>query len=388
MLLPLLASSGCLYLDGLNHQPSISIADGITSTNRGGMLTIHPIVNDREDGPKGVTVTYRMTLAGSTTPLDPRCDYDATAFGNDLSVRFFRAGIYEVTAIADDTEHGQAEASVMVTITDAPPVFADMSMIQQTSTPDACGYNPAGEFLTLSLAGSVSDADMTPAGCPTSESLSYTWRVTDWPGGAKPVLTAFDGTSCAPPTADSGKMLVVPKQDAQVCLKTDPLVVGSSGMYRVVLDVFDGKTTASTPPGAVEVHADEPPCITGVSPVAGSYVVDRTQLQLFDVEGAQDDRDHFVDGSIGFVWSVRRDSDATWTQVANWRIPSFQLDPSSFGVGEIVHVRVEAIDRSCTDPATCANVACDPSVAVCMVASCVTYPLKCAKWKTWDLELR
>src|SRR3954470_23761605 len=101
-LLPLLASSGCLYLDGLNHAPSIEIADGITSTNRGGTLTVHAMVDDPEDGPHGVIVTYEIFRAGTKVALDPQCDYDKMQFGTDLSLRLFRPGIYEVLATAND----------------------------------------------------------------------------------------------------------------------------------------------------------------------------------------------------------------------------------------------------------------------------------------------
>jgi hypothetical protein len=385
-LLPLLAASGCLYLDRLNHAPTISIADGITSTNRGGMLTVHPIVNDVEDGPKGVTVTYQMTVAGSTDPLDPQCDYDATLFGNDLSVRFFRAGIYEVKAIAADGQHAQAEASVMVTITDAPPVFSSNAAIQQTATRDACNYYPAGNPVTLTLDGSVTDGDMTPATCPGGETLTYTWTIKDWPAGsAMPTLGLFDGTNCPPAGAGSGKQVTVTSPTAQICLRTDPNVTGPTALYTVVLDVADGANKPIELMSSVAVYPNEPPCITGTNPVAGSYVVDRSQLQLFDVDGAVDDRDHFSDGTIGFVWSVRRDSDATWTEVPNWRLSTYQLDPSSFGVGETVHVRVEAVDQS-NLPAP--GTSCPSSTADCTVKSCITAPLTCHKWKTWDLELR
>jgi len=388
-LLPLLASSGCLYLDGLNHAPTISIADGITSTNRGGTLMVHPIVDDLEDGPAGVHVKYTLTVAGSTTPLDSLCDVESNQFGNDLSVRFFHAGIYQVTALAEDSQHGRAEASVMVTITDAAPKFADNSTIVQTSSRDGCNLNPAGATVTLGLMGSVADGDMLPPGCTNDEPLTYTWRISDWPGGAKPVLTAVDGVNCAAPTAASGTSLRVPTQSSQVCLTTDANIVGATAMYSVVLEVSDGTSTVVSAAGNIPVSADEPPCITGTNPVGGSYVVDRTQLQSFDVEGAVDDRDSFSDGSIGFVWSVRRDSDANWSIVPSYQYPTYQLDPSSYGVGEIVHVRVEAIDRTCKDPATCANMACAPSASDCIVPSCaVTLPNVCHKWKTWDLELR
>ena len=113
----------------------------------------------------------------------------------------------------------------MVTITDAPPAFDAKAMVEPTSTRNACDLNTAGDVVTLGLAGgSVADPDAAPhnVGCAPSETLTYTWRISDWPGGATPVLTAYDGSGCAAPTAGSGHTLAVPSASAQVCLWTDP----------------------------------------------------------------------------------------------------------------------------------------------------------------------
>jgi hypothetical protein len=240
----------------------------------------------------------------------------------------------------------------------------------------------------MQLMGSASDADLVPANCPGVETLHYTWNVRDGSGGAVTLTPLDSNGNCAAPTASSSKTLVVTSPMAQVCLNTDPSVAGGSA-YTVTLTVDDGNNnpTGGLTPLSVGVSADEPPCITGVAPEAGDYVVDRTQIQQFDVAGVIDDRDT-LGQQLGLVWSVRRDSDTTWTEVPNWRVPSYQLDLSSYGVGETVHVRVEAIDRTCTDPATCTNSACPTTTADCIVNSCVSMTDACHKWKTWDLELR
>ena len=141
----------------------------------------------------------------------------------------------------------------------------------------------------------------------------------------------------------------------------------------------------TSPVGDVPVGADEPPCITGTNPVAGSYVVDRTELQEFDVDGVVDDRDVFGTDGIGFQWSVWREADPTWRPVPSWTLSTYQLDVSSFGVGEKVRVRAEALDRTgaLVPPTTC-----PPDADDCVVASCASAPNACHKWKTWDLELR
>jgi len=390
-LMPLLASSGCLFLDDINHPPTVSIADGITTTNKGGVLTIHADALDPEDG-RNVSVAFELLDAVTLQPLDAQCDYDATTSGASYFVSFYRTGTFEITATASDSEHATAQAKVMVTITDAPPVFATKSMVRATSTRNACDLNAAGDVVTLVLAGpkavtepvSDADADAHHAGCAPSETLMYSWRISDFPGGAKPVLTAFDGSGCLAPTSASGLVLEVPTPGTQVCLWTDPMLVGMTAMYSLVLDVSDGTTTVSSPVGDVPVAADEPPCITGTNPVAGSYVVDRAQLQTFDVDGVVDDRDRFG-GGISFVWSVWREADPTWRTVPSWSLSSYQLDVSSFGVGEKVRVRVEAIDRT---GALASSAVCSPDADDCIVYSCASLPNVCHKWKTWDLELR
>jgi hypothetical protein len=392
-LVPLLMSSGCLFLDDINHAPTVTIADGITTTNKGGTLTIVAQPRDPEDGALGMKISFGVSAVDGAPLAD--CDYSTHQSGDGFDVTFFRAGTFRVTAVAEDSHPAiSSTASVMVTITDAKPAFVDKAKVVPTSLGDACHLYAAGDVVTLALSGptpgvpAVADADAgaraTIGDCAPSETLSYTWRISDWPGGAKPVLTAFDGLGCTAPTASSGTTLVVPDALTQVCLWTDPTLAAATAMYSVVLDVSDGTSTVTSPVGDVPVSTDEPPCITGTNPVAGSYVVDRSQLQEFDVDGVVDDRDRFDDG-ITFAWSVWRQTDPTWRPVPSWNLSTYQLDVSSFGVGEQVRVRVEALDRtmSAVAPAVCAVDADD-----CTVASCASMPDACHKWKTWDLELR
>jgi hypothetical protein len=74
-----------------------------------------------------------------------------------------------------------------------------------------------------------------------------------------------------------------------------------------------------------------------------------------------------------------------WRQVPSWPMSDYRLDVSSFGVGEKLRVRAEALDRTgARAPASVCAVDADD----CAVASCASAPEACHKWKTWDLELR
>lgn len=398
LLLPLV-TSGCLYLDSIDQPPAVSLpSDSLTTANKGGRLTVAPVYSDPDDDAAKLTVSVTVADAQSAAPLDPQCDYSIDPVGRAFAVTFYRVGIFQVTVTVSDPDHASNEASEMVTVTDALPAFTAGATIKQTSLRDLCGLNTAGDVLTLELAAPLAnepavadaDADAVKPGCTPRDVLAYTWRVSDAPGAAMPVLTRYDGSSCAPPTADSGPTLAVADPKEQVCLWTDPASADATTMYSVVLDVTDDASdpghTVTSPAGNIPVGADQPPCISGTEPIAGSWVVDRTELQEFIVDHVDDDRDPLVPMSLlTFAWSVWREDDPVWRDVPDWTLSNYQLDVSSFGVGEKVRVRVEAVDRTgARVPASSCPVDADD----CVVASCASAPNVCHKWKTWDLELR
>jgi hypothetical protein len=392
-LLPLLASSGCLFLDGINQPPTVSLDAGLSGTAsaiKGAAISLRYSISDDEANHETLVPQFDVEDAVTGDHLDPTCDYDGVTTATSYDIRFYIPGTFLVTATTRDRHGAQSNtSSVMVTISDAPPVFTSDAMVVPTSRRDWCNLNAAGDVITLALKGQVSDLDSTATsgylGCAAGETLTYTWRISAQPSGTKPVLTLYDGTACASPTAASGVTVVAPDATTQVCLWTDPMIVGATAMYSVALDVSDGTTTATSPVGDVPVGVDQPPCITGTDPIAGSYVVDRTQLQQFIVDGVADDRDVFGSSGISYAWSVWRESDPIWRAVPSWTMSTYQLDVSSYGVGEQVRVRVEAMDRT----GTLASAAiCPVDADDCIVTSCASSPNACHKWKTWDLELR
>ena len=153
-LLPLLASSGCLFLDSLNHDPTVTIAEQHHHDHtRARCSRSTPTATDPEDGATGVHVSFAVS-ARRRPAARSDCDYDGTAVGSNYEVTFYRTGIFEVTA----ARRGQAsraptEERVMVTITDAPPLFSDKAMVVPTSTRNACDLNAAGDVVTLALMG-------------------------------------------------------------------------------------------------------------------------------------------------------------------------------------------------------------------------------------------
>ncbi len=388
-LVPLAAASGCLYLDRINQPPVINnISANLTSTQKGVTVSVTVQASDDDDAPADLPVVFDVVDATTGAAVSGGCDFDAPDnMGRPrFDVTFLRTGIFTVEAQTHDHFNSpSSKASIVITITDAPPAFDSGSMIVPTSARNACNLNTAGDVLTLGFKGGVGDPDQFAGGsCGRGETLAYTWRITGMPSGARPVLTLNDGNGCLAPTAQSGLALAVDDYAKQVCLWTDANLPAGTAMYSVVLEATDGTSTVQSGTADIPVAADAPPCITGTNPVAGSYVVDRTQLQTFGVDSAVDDRDVFgsTDRPITFAWSVWRESDPAWRAVPSYTLASYTLDPSSFGVGEKVRVRVEAID-STGARATCAVAADD-----CIVTSCAVGAGSCHKWKTWDLELR
>ena len=74
-----------------------------------------------------------------------------------------------------------------------------------------------------------------------------------------------------------------------------------------------------------------------------------------------------------------------WRDALLYTGASYELDPSSIGVGEEVRVRVRAIDRAGLHDDVTSN--CDAD-GDCAVTSCSSGTTQCFVWKTWQFELR
>lgn len=387
---PLLVATGCLYTGTINKPPVVVSATlSETSTFKGSSVTVTASATDDEDA--AATLSYEFTVEATDGGAAARdCDYAIEAIqpgGNSATVTFYRTGIFSISVVA--TDHLKSPSAALksnITILDGAPGFTAGAKLIPTSASNLCALYTAGEAIPLRLDGDVVDLDQgarAPA-CDTTETMTYTWRITRQPSGAPPAqLTLFADGGCTAPTAGSGVTLPVPSTATQVCLWTAAGATSTTSMYSVAMDASDGTTRVTSATADVPVAADAPPCITGTDLVEGSYVLDRTQRQSFQVLGVADDRDPFPSDKLTFAWSLWRESDPTWRAVPSHPQPSYDLDGSLFGVGEHAKLRVEAIDR------TGGRAACDINKDdVCLVTSCASAGQACHKWKTWFLELR
>jgi len=373
----LLAASGCLYLGRLNEPPAIRLTSWVSETNPN-QVSVRAIVSDDQDRPDEL-FKYLYFTVDSAEPdrMIHGCDYTLNQTpGSPLAtVIFHRAGTFSITAETVDRYQSPSTSDhIMITVKDEAPRFDSGATIKPTTARNFCNFYTADKAITLSLDHAATD-DNFGVGCDAPQMLTYTWRIAGMPPNS--VLTAWDGSSCAPRTSSSRSWLEVATPTTQVCLWTDPTISDLS-MYSVVVGVSDHvNPEVSGPTVDLPVMPDGPPCITDTDPPAGRYVVDRSQIQTFTAT-AIDDRDSYG-GGLTFVWQVSPDGGTTWSTVPDWALSTYQLDVSSLGLGQEVDVRVEAFDST----------GCSVDAQNCAPKSCLfPDPAACVKRKTWALELR
>jgi hypothetical protein len=301
----------------------------------------------------------------------------------------------EVTTV----DRYKAEASpstVMVEVIDAPPTFSrSFDQLRPTVAREpACNTYVAGQPLPLVLDGTIEDPDadpQLPEYCSQpdkyDETLRYRWKITGLPADSRAaVLAEKRGDSpcpSTPPASASTEWIVGPSsKGTAVCFWPDVGGTTLPKMYQVVLYVSDGNSEIASTPFTAPVRDDLPPCVTGAAPAPARYVVDRAEPQYLQVTGVADELDPFTSQGLAYAWSLWRENDPVWRAIPNWSLSSYTLDGSDFGVGELVRVRVEAVDR------TGRRAACDPEDALCTVETCLLPNQMCNRWVTWDLELR
>jgi hypothetical protein len=390
-LAPLLVSAGCLYLGDLNHAPSFKLNVSTDSTIKGQYIHLDVTAMDPDAGD---TLTVHHDIASADgPPATEACDYAVMERGTyGYDVKFFRTGSFKITTTVSDQLGATAPAQiVMVTINNAPPKFSMDSKLAPTIPVGACGFT-ATLPIPISFTGTAMDDDNTPdatsnvPGCPPQETLTFTWTLTPPAGSASAVFTPWmDHVGCVPMTSMSSNSLSETTTN-QVCLWPDYGPSLTSAPYAINLTVSDGGDTKDSISASIPVTGDALPCITGMNPTEGSYVIDPKNpapFTVLSVTSITDDLDTLAvngGGTITFYWSLWRESDPVWRDIPI-HTNSYFPDYSVFGVGEHIRIRVEAVDRTGTR-ASCS----DPSVDECEVRSC-NLPT-CYQWKTWNLELR
>ena len=389
---------GCLFVGGVNGEPSATIrATDLTVAGVG--VPVHlavAVFDDQADARAKVRVfdhscTDDSCADASQVPLagSPSCvEATLTNVGDGYSVVFYAAGTYVVKAIPID-RYGAigSSASLTITVRDEPPVLSDE--LHAGSAATACGGSYAASTpVPIVLTDDAIDPESTTVGrascAAIAPRLPHRWRLKSQPTGAGRLGRATPTGACPAVAVDGA--LALDTDAAVVCLYPDPTVSPvTASTYGVQLDIDDGdpaNTIATTT--MVSVLGDSPACLAGVYPSPGSYVVRGDQPTVFQIVGADDVTSS---GDLAFTWSLEHNGAWEVVLAATSALDGgarFALDPGSrgFAVGEHVTLRVDV-----TEPGTFPL--CDVADDQCLVASCVAAPATtCASRATWTLEVR
>jgi hypothetical protein len=312
---------------------------------------------------------------------------------------FFIEGQFRVTfKVADKLGATNTQQSAIITVVDAPLRFITPAPALATgsqSEPQCRAYltgAPVAIALGDGKAPPVVDEDahlaMLPTDCDKTiyeEKITYQWDLLGAPSHSAAVIVAKNGADCPakPPAGAQASWVPGDGDDPfSACIYPDLGGAFVPIYYRAQFSATNRGATIVAGPLSFPVVDDQPPCMTGASPLPGAYVVDRAELQHFLITGVDDDHDPFGSDQLTFIWSLWRQSDPVWRDVPLYSLPSYTLDASGFAVGETVRVRAEAVDR------TGVRSTCDLMVGDCYVESCQAPGAQCQTRITWDLELR
>ncbi|MEO6951988.1 MAG: hypothetical protein ABI321_09260 [Polyangia bacterium] len=390
---------GCLFVGGINREPTASIhATDLTVTGVG--VPVHLVVEVSDDQPDARAVVtvfddqcepHHGCRDASRQPLpgSPSCvEATLTPTGGGYSVVFYRAGVYVVQASPVD-RYGAigSPASLTITIVDEPPVLGDG--LHAGSAATACGASyTASRPVPIVLAEDAVDPEATTVGAAScsavAPTLAHHWSITSQPTGAGRLGRATTTGACPAVAVDPA--IELDTDITVVCLYPDPTVSSvTSSTYGIELAIDDGVLANTIVTDTmVSVLGDSPACLGGVYPGPGSYVVSGEDPTVFQVVGADDVTSA---GDLDFTWSLERNGvwevvlDATRGIDGGARL---SLDPTTYGfaVGEHVTLRVDVTEPDATP-------SCDVADDSCLVASCVAAPqTTCASRATWSLEVR
>ena len=371
-LLPILALTGCFYVDPINQRPSIEIQNGSgDSVYRGQTITLTSTAQD----PEGQAIVYNWRVYACTDASDQTsCDHDPleTSLVNDVTftVPITRADILpsenaarDVTGVrvilqARDELGATAKPDqiLVIPVTDDPPSLEVGKSFRPAYVVDVP--------VTLFVKYTDSDDLLT--------SLAVDWQV---------FSPLHDDTYDFVDTA-SGP---VDQTHLQRAKKFTPHAPGPWDVQVTVTDPL-GQATMDTI--HVDVAADAPPCIAQYVPVAplaaGSPPLPISDPTRFAVPVVSDDLDPYpsnpgdpVLGTAAFSWSIQAPGATAFTPLGVSG-NSVELDPAAYAIGDQLELRVDIADRLAR-PLSCP--ASDLTCAVVSGSSCI-------QRLTWRVEVR
>ncbi|MDY0003850.1 MAG: hypothetical protein RBU30_21310 [Polyangia bacterium] len=362
MALPLCVLAGCVYSEGINRPPRLSIASDTAPPVYVGDEVV--ISGQASKDPDGDPLDFEWSiewrpLAGVTTgdiPSPAQCDRLVPE--GKLCFRPLAKAIYDVHLTVRDRWGAKAstprDAPLEVVVNNRPPE-ARLDVITVG--------NEYGEFTVgneiLLYAGASSDLD-------AGDVLTFSWEVNEPPASRDLLVQELDAS--LQPTGDATDAIYL------------RLVPDVRGTFSVTVTVSDGAGPGSTDSASKDLHIvdDQPPCIVSTVPgySAGLLVFDRTESRRLEVTRVSDDLDPYPGGALGsFAWWVELASGSGFLPVSGYGFPYLDLDGSAYLLGQRIRVRVMPLDRVERDMPLCPE----------EQATCGDL---CLRWITWDIEFR
>ncbi len=155
------------------------------------------------------------------------------------------------------------------------------------------------------------------------------------------------------------------------------------GSYEVGLRVSDGPNGENLSDLCqlfFEVDPDEEPCIASTSPdfASGTLVFDRLSVRRLEVTGVTDDLDPYpggADGEADFIWMIELSPGEGFVELSGYGFPYLDIDGADFALNQRVRVRVIVLDRVSHDLSSC-----PVDLDTCALRA------GCFQWITWEIE--
>lgn len=351
------ATGGCtFYFDTVNAEPDAIIRKVTLGPHRtGDTVTMSAMGSKDADDPVDMLqakwVVYRCNDALGT-------DCPQRVAGDELPI----AAEYEFTVTARTWHLVTVEVSDERRATDVASLVVEVGNAAPVGDPRVVGCDACGGFVLGTWVDIIAEIDD-----PEDEGLTLEWELFEPDASQDPEFAAVTGYA----------------DDAY------RLVADVTGEWKVHITATDAGGETHVARAEFDIVADAPPCIASIEPgVAGAtYVVGADEApRRFAALAVGDDLDpfplpadpHSAQAVSSFRWYLRSpDTGDAWTEIAGHRQADYLVDPAAFAPGDVIGVRVDAVDRQDRP------LPCDDADPTCSIAGD-----SCLQRVTWGVEIR
>lgn len=359
----LVALSGCLYLDGINEPPEVSMQ---LQTDQALIYVGEQVWVDARDtrDPDGDDMLFEFNIEHGGSPDSPQATICSVSM-QPWELCFIPGAkvAYTVTLRVTDS-HGAVSVSEPLEV--HPNNRAPQAECRIDTYAKPNGHHIVGREIWMT---GVDSSDPDPG-----DIKYYHWEERSRPSASVTADFVFQPSelSGAPTTLDASavRLLVIPD------------VPGSYEVGLRVADDPDGVGMSDLCQLPFEVDPDGEPCIESMSPnyATGTLVFDLFDLRRLEVTQVTDDLDPFpgaANGETDFLWLIEESPGAGFVEIPGYGFPYLDVDGTQFALNQRIRVRVVALDRATHDLSPC-----PVELSTCALSA------GCFQWITWDIEFR